>query len=201
MGFVSVLLMAVALSMDAFAVAVCKGLAMKKITVAKAAIVGAWFGIFQALMPLIGYFLGSSFAKFIEPVDHWIAFALLALIGANMLREALAKKNECECCDGETHDDSLAFGKMLVMAIATSIDALAVGISFALQSFEGGMNIFFAVLMIGVTTFGLSMGGVKIGNLFGAKYEKKAEITGGIILILLGIKILLEDLGVIDLPI
>ena len=201
MGFVSVLLMAVALSMDAFAVAVCKGLAMKKITVAKAAIVGAWFGIFQALMPLIGYFLGSSFAKFIEPVDHWIAFALLALIGANMLREAFAKKNECECCDGEAHDDSLAFGKMLVMAIATSIDALAVGISFALQSFEGGMNIFFAVLMIGVTTFTLSMGGVKIGNLFGAKYEKKAEITGGIILILLGIKILLEDLGVIDLPI
>ena len=201
MGFVSVLLMAVALSMDAFAVAVCKGLAMKKITVAKAAIVGAWFGIFQALMPLIGYFLGSSFAKFIEPVDHWIAFALLALIGVNMLREALTKKNECECCDGEAHDDSLAFGKMLVMAIATSIDALAVGISFALQSFEGGMNIFFAVLMIGVTTFTLSMGGVKIGNLFGAKYEKKAEITGGIILILLGIKILLEDLGVIDLPI
>ena len=116
-----------------------------------------------------------------------------------MLREALSKEEECEC--GEGQDDSLAFKTMLVMAIATSIDALAVGVSFALQSFEGGMNIFIAVAMIGVTTFLLSMGGVKVGNLFGAKYEKKAELVGGIILILLGIKILLEDLGVIDLPI
>lgn len=190
--------MAFALSMDAFAVAICKGLAMKKITAVKAAIVGVWFGVFQGLMPLIGYFLGSSFARFIEPVDHWIAFGLLALIGLNMLREAIFEKDECEC---ESADDSLAFGKMLVMAIATSIDALAVGISFALNGFEGGMNIFIAVAMIGVTTFLLSMGGVKIGNLFGSKYEKKAEITGGVILILLGIKILLEDLGVIDLPI
>ena len=199
MGFTSILILAVALSMDAFAVAICKGLAMKKITIAKAAIVGAWFGVFQGLMPLIGYFLGSSFARFIEPVDHWIAFGLLALIGVNMLREALSKEEECEC--GEGQDDSLAFKTMLVMAIATSIDALAVGVSFALQSFEGGMNIFIAVAMIGVTTFLLSMGGVKVGNLFGAKYEKKAELVGGIILILLGIKILLEDLGVIDLPI
>ena len=199
MGFTSILILAVALSMDAFAVAICKGLAMKKITFAKAAIVGAWFGIFQGLMPLIGYFLGSSFARFIEPVDHWIAFGLLALIGVNMLREALGKEEECECC--ECQDDSLAFKTMLVMAIATSIDALAVGVSFALGSFEGGMNIFIAVAMIGVTTFLLSMGGVKVGNIFGAKYEKKAELAGGIILILLGIKILLEDLGVIDLPI
>ena len=199
MGFTSILILAVALSMDAFAVAICKGLAMKKITFVKAAIVGAWFGIFQGLMPLIGYFLGSSFAKFIEPVDHWIAFGLLALIGVNMLREALGKEEECECC--ECQDDSLAFKTMLVMAIATSIDALAVGVSFALGSFEGGMNIFIAVAMIGVTTFLLSMGGVKVGNIFGAKYEKKAELAGGIILILLGIKILLEDLGVIDLPI
>ena len=199
MGFTSILILAVALSMDAFAVAICKGLAMKKITFVKAAIVGAWFGIFQGLMPLIGYFLGSSFARFIEPVDHWIAFGLLALIGVNMLREALGKEEECECC--ECQDDSLAFKTMLVMAIATSIDALAVGVSFALGSFEGGMTIFIAVAMIGVTTFLLSMGGVKVGNIFGAKYEKKAELAGGIILILLGIKILLEDLGVIDLPI
>ena len=199
MGFTSVLIFAVALSMDAFAVAVCKGLAMKKITIAKAAIVGTWFGVFQGLMSLIGYKLGSSFERFITPVDHWIAFGLLALIGVNMLREALSKEEECECCEGQ--DDSLAFKTMLVMAIATSIDALAVGVTFALESFEGGMNIFIAVAMIGVTTFLLSMGGVKVGNIFGAKYEKKAELAGGIILILLGIKILLEDLGVIDLPI
>ena len=199
MGLISVIILAFALSMDAFAVAVCKGLAMKKITFAKAATVGAWFGIFQGLMPLIGYFLGASFAKIIEPVDHWVAFGLLSLIGANMLREALEKKNECECCEG--HDDSLSFKKMFVMAIATSIDALAVGITFVSTGFEGGMNIFFAVAIIGVTTFLLSMGGVKIGNIFGATYEKKAELTGGIILILLGIKILLEDLGAINLPI
>lgn len=197
MGLIAVLLTAVALSMDAFAVSLCKGLAMKKITFAKACIVGAWFGIFQGLMPLIGYFLGTSFAKYIEPVDHWIAFALLALIGANMLREAFSK-NDCDC---EEQNDSLAFGNMLVMAIATSIDALAVGITFAIQGFSAGMNIFVAVILIGLTTFILSMCGVKIGNIFGSKYEKKAEIVGGCILILLGLKILLQDLGVINLPI
>ena len=183
MTIIEIVLMAVALSMDAFAVAICKGLGTEKVEMKHMLVVGAWFGVFQGLMPLIGYFLGSSFARFIEPVDHWIAFGLLALIGVNMLREALGKEEECECC--ECQDDSLAFKTMLVMAIATSIDALAVGVSFALGSFEGGMNIFIAVALIGVTTFLLSMGGVKVGNIFGAKYEKKAELVGGIILILL----------------
>jgi putative Mn2+ efflux pump MntP len=194
MGWFEIALTAVALSMDAFAVAVCKGLAMKKITFVKALIVGLWFGIFQGLMPLIGYFLGSAFEQFVKPAAPFIAFVLLGFIGVNMIREACS--HECECCGDE--DDSLSFGKMLTMAIATSIDALAVGITFALEGFTGGgLNIFTAVLLIGIVTCVLSMGGVKIGNIFGSKYEKKAEFVGGVVLIGIGLKILIE--GIIEL--
>ena len=148
---------------------------------------GAWFGGFQALMPLIGYFLGSLFIDAISAIDHWIAFALLAIIGINMLREALNGEEE-------TTDADLSVKTMFLMAVATSIDALAVGISLAMA---GVSNIFLAVLLIGVTTFVLSAIGVRVGNVFGSRYEKKAELMGGVILILLGVKILLEHLGVI----
>ena len=188
MGFVELFILAVGLSMDAFAVSVCKGLAMKKATWKAELCCGAWFGGFQALMPLIGYFLGSLFIDAISAIDHWIAFILLAIIGINMLREALSGDEE------ETADADLSVKTMFVMAIATSIDALAVGISLAMA---GVSNIFLAVLLIGATTFVLSAIGVKVGNVFGSRYEKKAEIVGGIILILLGVKILLEHLGVI----
>ncbi len=187
MGVVELFILAVGLSMDAFAVSVCKGLALKKITVKNAAIVGIWFGGFQALMPTIGFFLGVQFKDYITSIDHWIAFVLLCLIGANMIKEAL-KKNE------EKEDSSLEIKTMLLLAIATSIDALAVGVTFAFLN----VNIFYAVIFIGITTFVLSMAGVKIGNVFGVKYKSKAEFLGGIILILLGIKILLEHLGFIN---
>jgi len=190
MGIVELLLLAVGLSMDACAVSICKGLAMKKATLKEGAVCGAWFGGFQALMPLIGFFLGSLFAEAIEAADHWIAFGLLAIIGFNMLKEAFGK---CEECDSESGAD-LSFKTMLVMAIATSIDALAVGISLAMA---GDVNIFAAVALIGAVTFILSCAGVKIGNIFGGRFEKKAQAAGGIILILLGIKILLEHLGVL----
>ena len=192
MGFTSILILAVALSMDAFAVAICKGLAMKKITFVKAAIVGAWFGIFQGLMPLIGFLLGSLFAKQIEAFDHWIAFALLALIGANMIKEA---------CEGDScpADASFGFKTMLTMAIATSIDALAVGVSFAMvANADPNFSIAAAVISIGVITFVLSAIGVKVGSIFGAKYKSKAELVGGIVLCLMGLKILLEHLGAIS---
>ncbi len=188
MGFVELFILAVGLSMDAFAVSVCKGLAMKKATWKAELCCGAWFGGFQALMPLIGYFLGSLFIDAISAIDHWVAFILLAIIGINMLREALSGDEE------ETADADLSVKTMFVMAIATSIDALAVGISLAMA---GVSNIFLAVLLIGATTFVLSAIGVKVGNVFGSRYEKKAEVVGGIILILLGVKILLEHLGVI----
>ena len=190
MGIVELLLLAVGLSMDACAVSICKGLAMKKATFKEGAVCGAWFGGFQALMPLIGYFLGSLFAQAIEAADHWIAFGLLLIIGFNMLKEAFSKSEECEECSGA----DLSFKTMLVMAIATSIDALAVGISLAMA---GDVNITLAVVLIGVVTFILSCSGVKIGNIFGSRFEKKAQVAGGIILILLGIKILLEHLGVL----
>ena len=189
MGFVELILLAVGLSMDAFAVSVCKGLSMKKATVKASAICGAWFGGFQALMPLIGYFLGTLFADAIEAFDHWVAFLLLTVIGINMLKEAFSE-GECENCG----DADLSVKTMFVMAVATSIDALAVGISLAMA---GNVNIFAAVLLIGVITFLLSGLGVKIGNIFGSRYEKGAQIAGGVILIGLGIKILLEHLGVI----
>ena len=189
MGFAELLLLAVGLSMDAFAVSICKGLSMKKVTIREGAICGIWFGGFQALMPLVGFFLGTVFADAIEAVDHWVAFGLLAIIGVNMLKEAFRK--ECDC---EGHDADLSAKTMFVMAIATSIDAMAVGISLAMA---GNVNIITAVLLIGVITFALSAAGVKIGNVFGSRFEKKAQATGGIILILLGTKILLEHLGIL----
>ena len=181
-------ILAVGLSMDAFAVAVCKGLAIGKIEWKHVLNVGLWFGGFQALMPLIGYLLGSSFAEYIATVDHWIAMILLVLIGANMIRESLDK-------DPEHVNPSLGFKTMLVMAIATSIDALAVGVTFAFLE----VRILPAVTFIGVITFLLSALGVKIGSIFGTKYKSKAELAGGVILILLGLKILLEHLGYLPL--
>lgn len=189
MSFIEVLLIAVSLSMDAFAVAVCKGLAMKKCTWKKAAIVGIYFGVFQAGMPLIGYFLGRQFRGFVESVDHWIAFVLLAIIGIGMIREALSSGEECENCGTA----SLDVKTMLGLAVATSIDALAVGVAFSLQN----VNVVPSVCIIGITTFVISMGGVKIGNRFGGKYHNRAELAGGCVLVLMGVKILLEDLGVI----
>ncbi|MBQ7755320.1 MAG: manganese efflux pump [Clostridia bacterium] len=184
MTILELFILAVGLSMDAFAVAVCKGLAIGKINMKHALIVGLWFGGFQALMPLVGYLLGSSFAEYIAAVDHWIAMILLALIGVNMVRESRDK-------DPEHADPSLGFKTMLVMAVATSIDALAVGVTFAFLE----VRILPAVSFIGVVTFLLSALGVKIGSIFGTKYKSKAELTGGVILILLGLKIFLEHMG------
>ena len=189
MGLFELMMLAVGLSMDAFAVSICKGLSMKKAGLREGAICGVWFGGFQALMPVIGFFLGALFAKQIEAFDHWIAFVLLALIGGNMLKEAFSK---CDCC--EEHNADLSVKTMFVMAVATSIDALAVGISLAMA---GKVNIWLAMALIGVVTFIMCTAGVKIGNIFGSRYEKKAEAAGGIILILLGLKILLEHLGVL----
>ena len=185
MSTLTLFILAVGLSMDAFAVAVCKGLAMNRITAKKAITVGLWFGIFQALMPLIGFLLGYGFQDKITAVDHWIAFILLALIGANMIRESLSHEEE-------KADDSLSFKTMFILAVATSIDALAVGITFAFLT----VNIWRAITFIGITTFIISVIGVKIGNIFGTKYQNKAEFVGGAILILLGLKILLEHLGI-----
>ena len=192
MGFGELALLAVGVSMDAFAVSICKGLAMKRATVGGMATVGGWFGGFQALMPLIGFFLGTLFAAAIEAVDHWVAFALLAIIGLNMLKEALEKDGECCCAD--EHNADLGARTMFVMAVATSIDALAVGISLAMA---GGVNIWLSIALIGLTTFSFSAAGVKIGSIFGAAFEKKAQLAGGAILILLGVKILLEHLGIL----
>ena len=185
------LLLAVGVSMDAFAVSICKGLAMKKATLKAELTCGIWFGGFQALMPLAGFFLGALFADAIQAVDHWVAFILLALIGFNMLKEAF-EKEECSCCNGS--DADLSFKTMLVMAVATSIDALAVGISLAMA---GDVNIFAAVTLIGLCTGAFSAVGVKIGNVFGSRFEKKAQFAGGAILMLLGAKILLEHLGIL----
>ena len=191
MGAVELIILAVGLSMDAFAVAICKGLSMKKVSFKEMAIVGRWFGGFQALMPLIGYFLGEAFEKYIEQIDHWVAFVLLVLIGALMIKESFEKEEKKEE-EKENPSSPLAFKTMLTMAIATSIDALAVGISFGILP---DVNITVAVSSIGIITFILSAVGVKIGNVFGAKYKSKAEFAGGLILVLLGIKILLEHLG------
>lgn len=189
MGLVELFLIAVGLSMDAFAVSVCKGLAMKQCTWKKSGIVGLYFGGFQALMPTLGYLLGVRFKDVITSIDHWIAFILLGIIGANMIREAVGD-DECEC-ECRLPDESLDVKTMLGLAVATSIDALAVGVTFAFLN----VNIVPAVSFIGVITFTLSVAGVKIGNVFGTRYKTKAEIAGGIILILLGCKILLEHLG------
>ena len=192
MGIGELFLLAVGLSMDAFAVSVCKGLAMKKVTLKAEATCGIWFGGFQALMPIIGFFLGALFADAIEAFDHWVAFGLLAVIGANMLKEALEKKDDSQ--DDPEKDADLSVRTMFLMAVATSIDALAVGISLAMV---GSVNIWLAAAFIGICTCLLSALGVKIGNVFGSRYEKKAELAGGVILILLGVKILLEHLGVL----
>ena len=189
MDLLTLFTLAVGLSMDAFAVAVCKGLSMKRVTVGKTAVVGLWFGGFQAGMPLLGYLLGIQFRDKITAVDHWIAFLLLAFIGINMIREAFSGEEECTG-GGEA---SLAVRDMFLLAVATSIDALAVGITFAFLD----VDILPAVSFIGVTTFCLSAAGVKVGNVFGSRYESRAELAGGVILILLGAKILLEHLGIL----
>ena len=187
MNLIELLLIAIGLSMDAFSVSVCKGLTTKRFSWRMALVCGLWFGFFQALMPTIGYFLGAQFQEFIEAFDHWIAFGLLFLIGINLIREALSKKEE-------DANGSLDFKTMLFLAIATSIDALAVGISFACIQ----VQLWSSVLVIGLTTFFLSVLGVRVGNIFGSQHEKTAGIIGGIILILIGLKILMEHLGVIS---
>lgn len=195
MGIFELFILAVGLSMDAFAVAICKGLATQKLKPRHMLTVGAWFGGFQALMPLIGYFLGTAFAKYVTAIDHWIALVLLCGIGGNMIKESFEKEEENECDCG---CDSYGFKKMFVMAIATSIDALAAGISLAMDLNGNNTYAFIAVAFIGIITFTLSAVGVKIGNIYGAKFKSKAEFAGGAILILLGVKILLEHLGVIN---
>ena len=184
-------IIAVGLSMDACAVSICKGLSVQKVTFKHAATCGSYFGAFQALMPVIGFVLGVQFRSLITGIDHWIALVLLGLIGANMIREALSGEEEEVNC-------SFCFRAMLPLAIATSIDALAVGVTFA--AMDIGSKIVFAVIFIGVVTFLLSAIGVKIGNLFGMKFKSKAELFGGIVLVLMGLKIFLEDLGYINLP-
>lgn len=189
MGLLELLLIGVGLSMDAFAVAICQGLCMPKLNWKHAGVIALFFGGFQALMPLLGWLLGSQFAGYIQSFDHWIAFLLLIAIGGNMVREAFApEEEETECAV----TDHLDYRKLLLMAVATSIDALAVGVTFAFLE----VSIAPAVGIIGVTTFCLSLAGVAVGNFFGALYKRRAEITGGVILILLGVKILLEHLGV-----
>lgn len=187
MNLLELFLIATGLSMDAFAVSVCKGLATKEIRIRHFFIVGLWFGGFQALMPALGYFLGSGFDRYISHLDHWIAFILLSLIGGNMIREALSKEEEC-------HNASFSVKVMFVMAVATSIDALAVGITFALLP---DVNIAAAFSFIGAITFLLSAAGLKIGNVFGIRYKAKAEFAGGLILVLMGVKILLEHLNLL----
>ena len=184
--FIELLLIGVGLSMDAFAVSICKGLAMRRVNKKQAFVIGLFFGGFQALMPTIGFFLGTQFKDQITSIDHWIAFVLLGLIGINMVKEALSN-------DEEQADDSIAVKEMFMLAVATSIDALAVGITFAFLN----VHIVSAASMIGVCTFLISFVGVKIGNIFGTKYKSKAELAGGIILILLGFKILFEHLHIL----
>lgn len=188
MSIIEIIITSFALAMDAFAVSICKGLTLKKMEWSKALLAGLYFGLFQALMPLIGYFLGETFVSYIESFDHWIAFAILVFIGVNMIRESFSK---------EEVDGDFSFKAMIVLAIATSIDALTVGISFSMVSLE--VSIYIAVAIIGIITFILSSLGVLLGNMFGQKYKQVAEIIGGVVLILLAIKILLEGLGVIAL--
>lgn len=185
MGTAGILLLSAGLSMDAFAVAVCKGLSLGRIKLKHMLIVGAWFGAFQALMPLLGYFLGSTLSQLVSQVDHWIACGLLSIIGGNMIREALSRGEE------ELPDPSLSAGKMFLAALATSIDALAVGVTFAFLK----VPLLGAVISIGGITFAVSAAGVKLGSLFGAKYKSGAELAGGIALVILGLKILAEGLG------
>ena len=186
MGLIEIIFIGIGLAMDAFAVSVCKGLSMKKINWKNAIIIAIYFGIFQALMPVVGYFLGTAFSSIVESVDHWIAFILLAAIGGNMIKESTDD-------EVEKRNDNVDFRTMIVLAIATSIDALAVGVTFAFFK----VNLILAIVLIGIITFALSILGVIIGNKFGDKLQNKAELTGGVILILIGLKILLEHLGVL----
>ena len=193
MGIIELLFLSVGLAMDAFAVSICKGLNMTKINYKNAGIIALFFGVFQAGMPVIGYALGTRFAKYIESFDHWVAFGLLAFIGGQMIYEAVKGEEDDE--DSDDDGDSLDIKQLFILAIATSIDALAVGITFALLD---GMSIWFSVAMIGVVTFIISFFGVIIGNRFGNKYERKAVLAGGVILVLIGLKILLEHMGIIN---
>ena len=185
MGLWELFIIAVGLSMDAFAVSICKGLSVEKLRGKHCVIAGVYFGGFQALMPFIGYILGSSFRSFVEQIDHWIAFVLLVLIGANMIRESRGESEEV--------DASFSVKSMIPLAVATSIDALAVGVTFAFLK----VQILPAVCFIGSTTFMLSAAGVKIGNVFGMKYKAKAELAGGLVLVLMGIRILLQHTGIL----
>ena len=188
--FIELLLMGIGLAMDAFAVSICKGLGMKKVNKKQAVVIGVFFAGFQALMPLIGWILGKQFERYITSVDHWIAFILLGFIGGKMIVESLKKEEEEEI---EKSDKPLDLKEMFILAIATSIDALAIGITFAFL----GTPIIEAIAIIGIVTFLISIGGVYVGNFFGSKYKNKAEFAGGLILVLLGIKILLEHLGIL----
>ncbi len=182
MSIIEILLIGVGLSMDAFAVSICKGLSVGKIKPKHMLSVGIWFGGFQALMPFLGYLLGSTFEQYITSIDHWVAFVLLLIIGCNMIKESRSNEND--------QDASFAFKEMLLLAIATSIDALAVGVTFAFLK----VDIILAITLIGTTTFVLSAAGIKIGSVFGAKYKSKAELFGGVVLVFIGFKILIEHL-------
>jgi UPF0059 membrane protein CK5_16150 len=188
---IELFLLGVGLSMDAFAVSVCKGLGMRKLNKKQALIIGLYFGGFQALMPFVGWLLGSQFQKYITSIDHWIAFILLGFIGGKMMIEAVREWNEEEVVD--VMDAPIDHKNMLVLAVATSIDALAVGITFAFL----GTPIVEAITIIGITTMVISIAGVAVGNFFGSRYKSKAEFIGGLILVLLGLKILLEHLGIL----
>lgn len=188
MGILEILLIAIGLAMDAFAVSICKGLSMKKMNWKKAIIVAGYFGVFQGLMPIIGYLLGATFESLVSQIDHWIGFILLSFIGINMIKDGISSEID-------NYNDCVNFKTMIVLAVATSIDALVVGITFAFLN----TNIIMASLIITVITFIICVIGVKIGNKFGNKYEKKAEIAGGAILIIIGIKILLEHLNLFSL--
>ena len=193
MSLPELFILAVGLSMDAFAVSICKGLCVPKAGLRECGTAGIYFGGFQALMPLLGYLLGVRFKEYITSIDHWIAFILLGIIGINMIREARSAEEECEVCSAEGSQNPFSFRSMLPLAIATSIDALAVGVTLAfLQA-----AILPAITFIGAVTFAISAAGIRIGNIFGSKWKSKAELAGGIILICMGIKILLEHLGVI----
>lgn len=187
MSFIELIIIAIGLSMDAFAVSIGKGLSLKKIKLSQALKVGLWFGGFQALMPLMGYLLGNTFADIVSAFDHWVAFALLTLIGGNMIKESIEKDDDdCDC--NKKEGDGFGFSTMFTLAVATSIDALAIGVTFAFFK----VAIIPAIITIGITTFLFSIAGLKIGNIFGCKYKSHAELFGGVILILIGLKILIE---------
>lgn len=191
MGFVELFLIAVGLSMDAFAVSVCKGLCMKRLDIRRAVVIALFFGVFQMVMPLVGWALGTQFEQYITPIDHWIAFVLLGFIGGKMLWEAFWGKGDEPTCEIE---EKLDIPELTMLAVATSIDALAVGITFAFL----GVDIVPSVILIGVTTFVLALVGVAVGHRFGARFEKLATVVGGVVLILIGTKILLEHLGIVS---